>query len=187
VKARITRDVTLNVLTGAIALAAVGSLANDRLRPMLAERGRLDPGEAVETPILLRRIMRSDTVGVIGADPTLVVVFQSTCDVCERLSPTWQGLATAVGTRPIAVALEADSTAVSWLAANLPSAVGVSPLDLSAFLDRFRIRAVPTTILLAAGRLQMIRLGPLQSDDIARIHRAFGTAEARPRLNTIYP
>lgn len=177
---RISRDALLNLLTGAIALIAVTVVVQDRVRPMLAERARLDPGDAVGTPVLLRRIARSDTVGVVGADPALLVVFQSTCDVCERVSPAWQDLAASAGFRPMALGLEADSVALAWLSEKLPAAEAVAAIDLSAFLDRFRIRAVPTTILLADGHVQLNRLGPLQADDITRIERAFADIPAAP-------
>jgi len=173
------RDAVLNLLTAAVALTAIVVLVNDRVRPMLAERARFDPGDAIEGPVLLRRIVPEDTVDLVGSDPALLVVFQSTCDVCERVSPRWQGLAAANHTRPMALGLDADSVSVDWLSENFPAAEAVAAVDLTGLLDRFRIRAVPTTILLADGRLQLSRLGPLRSDDIVRIHQAFAGRAAK--------
>jgi hypothetical protein len=174
-------DAVLNLLTVTVAVTAGVVLVNDRVRPMLAERARLDPGDAIEDPVLVRRIVPHDTVNLVGAEPKLLVVFQSTCDVCERVSPSWQDLAAANHTRPMALGLDADSVSIDWLSKHLPAAEAVAAVDLSGLLDRFRIRAVPTTILLAEGRLQLSRLGPLRSDDIVRINRAFsGSPAAAP-------
>ncbi len=177
---RISRNTILNVLTGAIALAAAAGFVNDRVRPALAERARLDPGDRVGNPMLLRRIAQDDTLRLNGDSPTVLFVFQSTCDVCERVSPAWQTLAQSLGIRPLAMGLEADSTSVAWLRERVPTAEPVAAVNLSMFLDRFRIRAVPTTLLLAEGRLQLMRIGPLQSDDLIRIDQVF--AEARVGL-----
>jgi len=65
---------------------------------------------------------------------------------------------------------------VAWLKEMVPTADAVAALDLSKFLDRFRIRAVPTTLLLAHGRLELVRIGPLQSDDLIRIDQVFTAA-----------
>ena len=173
------RDVVLNLLTAAVAVTAVVVLVNDRVLPMLAERARVDPEDAIKSPVLLRRIVPNDTVDLVGADPRLLVVFQSTCDVCERVSPSWQGLAAANHIRPMALGLDRDSVSVDWLSRHLPAAEAVAAVDLSGLLDRFRIRAVPTTILVAGGRLHLRRLGPLRSDDIVRIRRAFSGSPAK--------
>jgi hypothetical protein len=174
---RISRNTVLNVLTGAIALAAAASFVNDRVRPALAERARLDPGDRIDNPVLLRRIVRDDTLRLNGESPTVLLVFQSTCDVCERESAAWRTLSQSLGIRPLAMGLEADSTSVAWLRERVPTAEPVTALDHSKFLDQFRIRAVPTTLLLAEGRMQLMRIGPLQSDDLIRIDQVF--AEAR--------
>lgn len=173
---RISRNTVLNVLTGTIVLAAAAGFVNDRVRPALAERARLDPGDRIGNPVLLRRIARDDTLGLNGESPTVLFVFQSTCDVCERVSPSWLSLSRSLGIRPLAMGLEADSTSVAWLRERVPTAEPVAALDLSMFLDRFRIRAVPTTLLLADGRLQLMRIGPLQSDDLILIDRVFAEA-----------
>ncbi|TFG63292.1 MAG: hypothetical protein E4H28_06585 [Gemmatimonadales bacterium] len=171
-----SRDVFLNALTGTIALAAVSALVTDRVRPAIAERARLDPGESLGAPLLLRRIAQNDTLPLSGEDPALLIVFQSTCDVCERVAPVWRTIAKSVGARPLALGLESDSASLAWLRDKVPTAEAVAAVDLSIFLDRFRIRAVPTTLLLADGRLQLIRIGPLQSDDLITIDRVFAAA-----------
>lgn len=173
---RISRDALLNVATVTIALAAGTVFVNDRVRPAIAERARLDPGESLGEPLLLRKISTGDTISLGGSAPTLVIVFQSTCNVCERLAPVWQSVAQSVGARLLALGLESDSAAVVWLRRQVPMADPVAALELSKFLDRFRIRAVPTTLLLAEGQLQLIRIGPLQSDDLIRIDQAFAAA-----------
>lgn len=182
---RVSRDALLNVATVTIALAAATVFVNDRVRPAIAERARLDPGESLGEPLLLRRISTGDTLALSAEDPTLVLVFQSTCNVCERLAPVWQTVAQSVGARPLALGLESDSAAVAWLKEKVPAAEPVAALDLSIILDRFRIRAVPTTLLLAEGRLQLARIGPLQSDDLIKIDQAFATTRtgsaAEPR------
>jgi len=170
---RLSRDVLLNMVTGTIALAAVASLVNDRVRPAIAERTRIDPGESLGEPLLLRTIEENDTLSLTGEDPTLVVVFQSTCDVCERVAPVWHTTAQSIGSRPLALGLESDSASLAWLGDKLPTAEAVAAVDLPLFLDRFRIRAVPTTLLVSEGRLQLVRIGPLQPDDLVRIDQVF--------------
>lgn len=173
---RPSRDVWLNVVTVILALAAVTAFVNDRVRPAIAERARLDPGESIGEPLLVRRIRQNDTLTLGGGEPALVIVFQSTCAVCERVAPVWRSIAQSVDTRPLALGLESDSASVAWLKEKVPTADAVAALDLSKFLDRFRIRAVPTTLLLAQGRLELVRIGPLQSDDLIRIDQVFAAA-----------
>lgn len=87
---RPSRDVWLNVVTVILALAAVTAFVNDRVRPTIAERARLDPGESIGEPLLVRRIGQNDTLTLSGGEPALVIVFQSTCAVCERVAPVWR-------------------------------------------------------------------------------------------------
>ncbi len=170
---RISRDSLLNVATATIALTAVTVFVNDRIRPAIAEHARLDPGESLGKPLLLRTISTGDTIPLTGADPTLVIVFQSTCDVCERVAPEWRRIAQSIGARLLALGLESDSAAVVWLNRRIPMAEPVTAIELSILLDRFRIRAVPTTLLLAEGQLQLVRIGPLQTGDLIAIDQAF--------------
>lgn len=173
---RLSRDALLNVVTVTIALAAMTAFVNDRVRPAIAERARLDPGDSIGEPLLLRRIAEDDTLRLSGVNPVLVIVFQSTCDVCERVAPVWRAIAQSAGTKPLALGLESDSASAAWLEEQVPTAEAVAALDLSKFLDRFRIRAVPTTLLLADGRLQLVRVGPIQSDDLIKIDQVFAAA-----------
>jgi len=177
---RLSRDVLLNVVTVAIALAAVSAFVNDRVRPAIAEHARLDPGESLRRSHLLRSLTQADTLTLDGEDPALLIVFQSTCDVCERVAPVWRRISQSAGVRLLAMGLESDSSAVKWLAEQVPIAEPVAVIDLSTFLDRFRIRAVPTTLLVADGRLQLIRTGLLQSDDLIRIDQIFAATRTGP-------
>ena len=169
---RCSRHLVLDVATAALVAVAGLLLVHDRLLPALAERARLDPGERVDADLGFRRIPAGDTVGVTDAEPSLVVVFKSTCPVCEETAPTWRALTRRAPHRVFAVGLESDSAAVAWVRDKLAPVGAVRPLQPAAFLDRLRIRAVPTTLLFEGRRLVLARIGPLQPDDLARIGRA---------------
>jgi thiol-disulfide isomerase/thioredoxin len=168
------KEAVLNTLTALVAVAAAFMLVNDRVVPALAERAQVEEGESVGDPVLLRDFDTGDTVRIGPSDAAVLVLFQSTCPVCERTAPDWTELAAAAPGRLYAIGLEADSAALQWQQRQLPGVRLVSPFDRSAFLERFRVRAVPTTLLLVRGRLSLHRIGPLLAEDIARIGRALG-------------
>ncbi|MGI9038430.1 MAG: TlpA family protein disulfide reductase [Gemmatimonadota bacterium] len=173
------KEAVLNALTALVAVAAAFMLVNDRVLPALAERTNVSEGESVGDPLLLRGMDGADTIRIGADDTAVLVLFQSTCPVCERTAPDWAGLAAAAPGRLFAIGLEADADALEWRERELSGVRLVSPFDRSAFLERFRIRAVPTTLLFVRGRLLMHRIGPLLPEDLARIGRALG--ESRPR------
>lgn len=183
---RISRSSVLDAATLALVAVAVGTLAHDRVLPALADRARLDPGDRVED-LLFRDISSGDTVDLVDDTPSLVVVFRSTCPVCEETAPDWVELHRLAPRRLFAVGLEPAASAADWVERQLPGVELVVPLDPVSFTDRLRIRAVPTTLLFEGRRLVLSRLGPLQPDDRARIRRAFrgvgtSTTVLAPRL-----
>ncbi|HSM09794.1 MAG TPA: hypothetical protein VLA33_12385 [Gemmatimonadota bacterium] len=169
---RITRGSVLDAATLALVLVAGAMLMHDRVLPALADRARLDPGDRAET-LRFRGIASGDTVGLEDDAPSLVVVFRSTCPVCEETAPDWAELARLAPGRLFPVGLEAESAAADWTGRKLSGVEPVVPLDPAWFVDRLRIRAVPTTMLFDGRRLALSRIGPLQPDDRALIRRAF--------------
>lgn len=177
----ISRSTLLDVATAGLVLVALTTLVRDRILPALDERARLDPGDPAGDVARLRVIGDGDTVGVREDGGTLLLVFRSTCPVCEDSAPTWARLARSAPERVFAVGLESDSSAAAWVAERLPGLDAVAPVDPAAFLDRLRIRAVPTTLLFEGGRLALSRIGPLGTDDQARIQRTLrGTGTDTP-------
>lgn len=178
---KISRSTLLDLATAGLVLAALGTLVQDRVLPALDERGRLDPGDRVGDTVRLRAIGQGDTVSVREEGTALLLVFRSTCPVCEETAPEWARLAAVAPDRVLAVGLESDSSAASWVAGRLPALRAVAPLDPADFVDRLRIRAVPTTVLVEDGRLVLSRIGSLRTDDRARIRRALrGTGTDAP-------
>ena len=169
---RISRSSMLDAATLALVAAAVGTLAHDRVLPALADRARLDPGDSAEN-LRFRGIVSGDTVGLVDDAPSLVVVFRSTCPVCEETAPDWATLARLAPGRLFPVGLESEAAAADWTDRKLAGVEPVVPLDPAWFIDRLRIRAVPTTLLFEGRRLALSRIGPLQPGDRAHIRRAF--------------
>lgn len=174
----LSRRFILDAATAGLVLVAVAMLVRDRLVPAIAERGRIDPGEIVEPPLRFQTLDRADTLGVPDGAPSLVVVFRSSCPVCEETAPDWEALARSLPGRVYAVGLEADTAAAAWVAARLAGVRTVVPLEAGDFLDRLRIRAVPTTLLFEGRRLTLSRIGPLLPEDHARIDRALRAGRA---------
>lgn len=168
------RSFVLDAATAALVLIAAVVVVHDRVLPALAERARLDPGERIGDALEFRGLATGDTVGLDVDAPSLIVVFRSTCPVCEETAPEWAALARLGADRVFAVGLDADTIATAWVESRIAGVVeAVKPLYPDRFLDRLRIRAVPTTLLFEGKRLALARVGPLQSDDHARIRRAF--------------
>lgn len=182
---RITRGSVLDAATIALVVVAGAMLVHDRVLPALADRARLDPGDRAET-LRFREIASGDTVGLEDDAPSLVVVFRSTCPICEETAPDWAELARLAPGRLFPVGLEAESAAADWTGRKLSGVEPVVPLDPAWFVDRLRIHAVPTTMLFDGRRLVLSRVGPLQLDDRARIHRAFQGVETvlAPHFNS---
>jgi len=178
---RFTHSLLLDAATAGLVLVAGATLVHDRLLPALAERNRLDPGEQMVDELRFRRLGVGDTVGLADHEPSLVVVFKSTCPVCEETAPSWAALTRLAPRRVFPVGLEADSAAAAWVIEKLDRVEAVRPLRPAAFLDRLRIRAVPTTLLFEGRKLALARIGPLPPEDIARIRGAFlGSRAAEP-------
>ncbi|MGD8496276.1 MAG: hypothetical protein PVF05_08795 [Gemmatimonadales bacterium] len=169
---RFSRRLVLDVATASLVIMAGLALVHDRLLPALAERQRLDPGETVGEPFRFRQLASGDSLGLADGEPSLVVVFKSTCPVCEETAPAWAALARLAPDRVFAIGLEADEPAAAWVREKLPTARAVRPLEPASFIDLLRIRAVPTTLLFEGRRLSLARIGPLPPEDLARIRRA---------------
>ena len=172
---RIVRRALLDVATAGLVVVALAAVVHDRVLPAIAERARIDPGDRLRDDLRFRPVGTGDTLSVTEDETSLVVVFRSTCPVCEETAPDWAALTRIAGHRVFAVGLEADSTAAAWVSSRVPGVHAVVPLDPSRFLDRLRIRAVPTTLLFEGRRLALARVGPLQSQDRERIRRAFAS------------
>lgn len=169
---RISRRFLLDAATAGLVVVAGLMLVHDRLIPALAERGRLDPGESVEEDLRFQLVSAGDTVGLVDEVPTLVLVFKSSCPVCEETAPSWAALAGLAPDRVLPIGLESDDAAAAWVAEHLAPVEAVRPLEPAAFIDRLRIRAVPTTLLFAGRKLVLARIGPLPPDDVLRIRGA---------------
>lgn len=175
---RISRRLVLDAATAGLVVVAGLMLVHDRLIPALAESGRLDPGEQVDGDLRFRLVPAGDTVGLADEAPTLVLVFKSSCPVCEETAPSWAALARLAPNRVFPIGLEPDDAAAAWVAEKLAPVAAVRPLEPAVFIDRLRIRAVPTTLLFAGRKLILARIGPLPPDDIARIRGVLaGTRE----------
>ena len=173
-----SRRFILDAATAGLVLVAGATVVRDRVLPAVAERGRVDPGDTVEPPLRLRTLGRGDTIDVPDGGPALVVVFRSSCPVCEDSAPDWAALARLLPDRVYAIGLEADTAAAAWVAANVPGVRAAAPVKAAEFLDRLRIRAVPTTMLFEGRRLGLSRIGPLLPEDRARIDRALRAGRA---------
>lgn len=176
---RISRRVVLDAATAGLLVVAGLMLVHDRLIPALAERSRLDPGERVDGDLRFRLVNAGDTVGLADDVPTLVLVFKSSCPVCEETAPSWAALARLAPSRVFPIGLESDDAAAAWVAQKLAPVEAVQPLAPAAFIDRLRIRAVPTTLLFVGRRLVLARIGPLPPDDVDRIRGAFSGVRGR--------
>jgi len=172
---RLSRGALMDAATALLVLVAAGFVVNDRVVPALAERARIDPGDRVEG-LRLRGLASGDTVELTGDAPSLVVVFRSTCPACEATAPDWAALGRIAPGRLLAVGLEAEQVVEEWVRRELAGVEPMIPIDPARFVDRLRIRAVPTTLLFDRGRLALARVGPLQPEDRTRIRRAFETA-----------
>lgn len=183
---RISRSSALDAVTLALVLVAGATLLHDRVLPALADRARLDPGDLAET-LEFRGIASGDTVGLEDDLPSLVVVFRSTCPVCEETAPDWAELARLAPGRLFPVGLEPEPAATDWADRKLSGVEPVVPLDPAWFVDRLRIRAVPTTMLFEGRRLALSRIGPLRPDDRTLIRRAFEALQTREIVRALNP
>ena len=183
---RTTRHLVLDVATALLVAATGLILVHDRLLPALAERARVDAGEVIEGSLRFRRLVSGDTVGLADEMPSLILVFKSTCPVCEETAPTWKSVTAFAPQRIFAIGLEADSAAAAWTAEKLAPVEPVRPLDAAAFIDRLRIRAVPTTLLFEGRRLSLARIGPLSQEDLARIRRALQGSRAAALARSLH-
>ncbi len=157
-------NVALNMGTAVVALAAAGTVVNDRLVPAWRDRQRLDPGDRVPAHLAFERLADGKTLLLPSDRPVLLLVFRSTCPACQRIAPSWAGLAEAVRDRAwaLAVALEEPEPALAYALSRLPGTIPVRPVSKGSFVDLFRIPAVPTTLVIdGAGRLRLRRVGPL--------------------------
>ena len=183
---RISRSSMLDAATLALVAVAGVTLVHDRVLPALADRARLDPGDRAES-LQFRGIASGDTVGLVDDAPSLVVVFRSTCPVCEETAPDWAALARMAPGRLFPVGLESEPAAADWTDRKLAGVEPVVPLDPTSFIDRLRIRAVPTTVLFEGRRLVLSRIGPLQPDDRALIRRALQARTTELVVRALHP
>lgn len=147
----------LNLATAAVVVAALSAVVQDRLIPAWKERRRIDPGESVPPDLAFAHLADSTRLELETDRPTLLLVYRSTCAACGRAAPVWRRLIAGFEGPSLAVALEAPQPGLDYAAAALPGAVAVRPLSAEEFVDRFRITAVPTTLLIDRDRKLSLR------------------------------
>ena len=103
---------------------------------------------------------------------TLLLVFTTTCPVCEKNTASWISLYERFREdfEFIGVAVDdVESTASYASRLGLPYRV-VIPNDVASFPRQYRINAVPTTILVGTdGRVKQVWTGPLTDADVRRL------------------
>lgn len=165
----------LDVGTWLLLVVGVTFLVRDRLVPAWEERQRVAVGDVVPAELRLAALASGDTLAPSAPGvSTLFLIFQSTCPACERNLPAWRRLvAEARGSRVLAIGLEEESSALSYVRERLPDALAVRPLDRDAFIGRLDLTVVPTTLAVdAQGVLRRRTEGTLQSaavDDLAAV------------------
>lgn len=146
----------LDLGTALMVVAAAALVVEDRLLPAWRATRVVEPGERVPVHLSVRALATGDTLAVTAGTPTLLLFYRSDCPACERAVPGWRRLVDRGGgrLRTLAVGLEDEATALAWVRAELPRALGVRPVEAPDFLRRLRVRRVPTTMLVGAdGRL----------------------------------
>lgn len=164
---RALRQWLLNGLTAGAVLAALAVVWTDRIAPAVSDDGAVAVGGEVASKMSLLRVPANEPVAPRDIATSLLVVFQSTCAVCDRVSPEWSKLAERAPGRVFAVGLEEDASAATWIRRVVPGAVHVRPAVRSKFVESLGLRAVPTTILLDGGELALRHIGPLGPDEFA--------------------
>ncbi len=165
-------QLALDILVAGVAMLALTLFVRERLVPWILERYVLDPGELVdEVPALL------DARTGAGVSPpegrgSLLLVFRSTCPVCEDAVPAWNRLAAGDEWEVTAVGLEDAVPAAAYVDRHMPGLPVAVPADLDRFARRFRITVVPTTLLIdREGRLAARHAGPLEASVVSEIRR----------------
>lgn len=154
------RERILNLATAVAVAAALSVIVHDRLIPAWNERRRIDLGEFVPAGLALHRLADSSRVPLAPDRPTLLLVYRSTCPACGRAAPLWRSLIANFKGVTLAVALEAPRPGLSYATSMLPGAVPVRPASARDFADRFRIEAIPTTLLIdGRGTLALRHVG----------------------------
>ncbi|MGD8699831.1 MAG: thioredoxin family protein [Gemmatimonadales bacterium] len=116
--------------------------------------------------------------------PTLVLVFNSTCQACYRALPAWQRVVAAATDEVsvLAVALDDNRRAAGVYAQrNLPTALAVVPKDPDRFVRVLGVGVVPFTAVLDRGAVLVFArqgsLDALASDSLMRALGALGGSE----------
>ena len=103
---------------------------------------------------------------------TLLLVFTTTCPVCEENTASWISLYERFHKDFDIVGIAVDDiefTASYASRLGLPYRV-VIPDDVASFPGKYNINAVPTTILVGKdGRVKQVRTGPLTDADVSRL------------------
>lgn len=162
----------LDLLVGLMALIALSFVVRERVVPWIEDRSIVDPGELVGDRLSLEDASTGDSIPWHPGVPTLLVVFRSTCPACGRAIPTWVELSSTGLWRTTAVGLEPADDAARYAGTHLPLARAAVPRDIDAFVKRFRIRVVPTTLVIdREGRLAARHAGPLEASDVKALRR----------------
>ena len=162
----------LDLLVGLMALTALSFVVRERVLPWIEDRSIVDPGELVRDRLFLEDASTGDSIPWNPGAPTLLVVFRSTCPACQRAVPTWVELSSEGPWQTTAVGLEPAADAARYARTHLPLARAAVPRDIDAFVKRFRIQVVPTTLVIdREGRLAARHAGPLEASDVQELRR----------------
>lgn len=110
--------------------------------------------------------------------PTLVILFRSTCEACERTSPLWKTLAADFRGRAdlYAVSIEGTEVANEWL--NRHKIVRdslVLPADVADIVTKWHVPAVPITLVLSPdGIVRLAFVGVLGQSQESQIRGMLG-------------
>lgn len=107
--------------------------------------------------------------------PTVILVFKSTCTVCEASAKAWAQLTHSLppDVQVIGVNVEDPTVARRWLTLKGIRADSVIvPATLTTLPDAWKISAVPVTLTLdSTGRVVYAKLGIFNSANIATVRR----------------
>jgi hypothetical protein len=170
---------TISVL-GMVALNTRLAGENRRLAQALAEAeaarmGSLELPAGTTVPELIGRSFTGEERRIAfgrGAQKTLLLVFSSTCPVCERNWPQWKTIIDAVdgsGVRIVAVDLPSHAPPGYLSRHGAREEWLLRDLDPKLFVA-YRFSLVPQAIVIdGAGRVEDVRTGSLDASDVSRL------------------
>lgn len=124
-------------------------------------------------PIQMLNEHGTTTPSALPTRPTVIFIFRSTCEACERNAPQWRALADVV--RPTAlvsvVSLEGPDVAHTWLERQRILADTVLlPSNPTELAEKWHAQGVPLTLVVGASQsVKYAHLGILDNKDVASI------------------